>query len=186
MANIPPQLDNVLPGPALLSVNAMCEMAPGIPWSNQILDDLMDTLSNSNIFQGINLSPSVGGITRLDVGLFHQRTKVKGKWKMEISARVYYYCSNQHQRGHESPQSKVTIFPLERTGVKAAIEFLQATVQNIKRRGLCEPCRTLEPPMKRLRIGSSGLCATCLVKKVTIGGDDRQPTTAWQLNRPMI
>jgi hypothetical protein len=166
--NIPPQLDHVLPGPALLSVNEMCEMMPGIPWTNQILDDLVDTLRDTNIFQVNNLSPPVGGITAITVGLYHERTRVKGKRKMEISARVFYYCSAQSHRGHENPATKVTIFPLDRTGVKAAIEFLQATVQNIKRRGMCEPCRTLEPPVKRLRVGNSGLCASCLVKKIAL------------------
>ena len=79
MANIP-QLEHVLPGPALLSVNEMCEMAPGIPWSNQILDDLLDTLSVNNPFvPEIKLSPPINGITRFQAGIFREHTKkVKG------------------------------------------------------------------------------------------------------------
>ncbi len=168
MANIPPQLDNVLPGPALLSVNEMCEMMPGIPWSNQILDDLLDTLGDYNIFPEINFLPPVNGITKIEVGLFRQRMKVKGGWKMEIDARVSYYCGHLNQHGHECPGQKEKIFPMDRTGVKAAIEFLQTSVQDIKRRGLCEPCRTLELPVKRLLVGSTGLCGTCLMKEVAL------------------
>ena len=36
---LPPQLEQTLPETAAASVSQFCEMAPGIPWSNQILDD---------------------------------------------------------------------------------------------------------------------------------------------------
>ena len=167
MANIP-QLEHVLPGPALLSVNEMCEMAPGIPWSNQILDDLLDTLSVNNPFvPEIKLSPPINGITRIQAGIFRERTKkVKGVWQCRIMATVLYYSTdipNEHPA--EMGQKH---FPMDRMGMKAAFEFLRTTVQNIKRRGLCEPCHARERPMKRLRVDGTGLCFTCLLKKAAL------------------
>ena len=44
MANLPPQLVQTLPEIAAASVSQLCEMAPGIPRSSQILDDMVETL----------------------------------------------------------------------------------------------------------------------------------------------
>ncbi len=123
MANIP-QLDHVLPGPAVLSVNEMCEMAPGIPWSNLSLDDMLNDLHRDHICSTIHLSPPVGGITRLHVSLFQHRTKVKKERVWEIAARVTYYCGHQN----ENPGLMMEVFPMVRAGLKAAIEFLKTAV----------------------------------------------------------
>ena len=167
MANLPPQLAQTLPEPAAEMVSQLCEMAPGIPWSNQILDDMMETLKNNATSSKLALSPPVDGITTIEADLFcdYQRVK-KGKTEIcGIRAVVHYYCGRQNQHGSEHPGTFAKSFPMDRTGLKMAIEFLQASVQNVKRRGYCETCLTSEPPLKRLRVGGSGSCSSCVLQK---------------------
>ena len=167
MANIPPQLEQELPETAAAALSQFCEMAPGIPWSNQILDDMLETLkSNSySIPSKLALSPPVDGITKIEANLIRAGQRVKKEWKAEVRAMVHYYCGRQNQHGYEHSGSFEKTFPMDRTGLKKAIEFLQETVQNVKRRGLCETCLASDPPRKRLRVGAAGLCTTCLVTK---------------------
>ena len=166
MANLPPQLVQMLPESAAASVSPFCEMAPGIPWSNQIFDDMVETLKNQNcISSKLALSPPVDGITKIEADLFCDRQKVKKEWKTEILAAVRYYCGLQNRQGYECPGGSEKTFPMDRTGVKKAIEFLQASVQNVKRRELRETCLTSEPPMKRLRVGGSSFCSSCVLQK---------------------
>ena len=142
-------------------------MAPGIPWSNQILNDMLETLKDNRISSKLTLSPPVDGITTIEADLFcdYQRVK-KGKTEIRgIRAVVHYYCGRQNQHGFEHPGSFAKTFPMDRTGIKMAIEFLQESVQNVKRRGLCETCLTSESPMKRLRVGGSGFCSSCVLQK---------------------
>ena len=167
MANLPPQLVQTLPGPAAASVGQLCEMAPDIPWTNQILDDILESLKGDPLYISVArpVSSLVDGITKFDAFLICERHKVKKEMKMEIRAFVRYYCGRQDRHGYEQPTDFEEFFPMDRTGVKKAIEFLQASVQNVKRRGLCQTCLTSEPPLKRLRVGGSGFCSSCVLQK---------------------
>jgi hypothetical protein len=174
MAGLPLQLVQTLPEPAAASVSQLCEMAPGIPWTNQILDDMVEALKDQPCIpsqltlslpvNGIMSSP-VGGITKFEAFLFCARRKVKKEMKTEIRAVVNYYCGVQNQHGIQCPARFEKTFPMDRTGIKKAIEFLQASVQNLKRKGLCETCMTREPPLKCLRVGGSGFCSSCVLQK---------------------
>ena len=164
MANLPPQLERTVPEPAAASIGKFSEMAPGIPWSNQTLDDMLETLRRSHINTKVVLSPPLTGITRIESDLFTQRTKKE--WKSEIFAVVDYYCGRGSSPGYpEHPAHLNKTFPMDRTGLKQAIEYLQSNVQNVKRRGLCETCLAEEPPMKRLRVGGNAFCSKCVLQK---------------------
>ena len=59
----------------------------------------------------------------------------------------------QHSSIAEHPLvTDFKIFPDTPQGAKAAIEFLQASVQYLSRRGFCETCLQLERPKKRSRL----------------------------------
>ena len=49
------QLQNVLPGTAADMVNRCCEMVPGVPWSNLVLDDMLKTLKDSGAIRNEKL-----------------------------------------------------------------------------------------------------------------------------------
>ena len=153
---IPPQLARAIPEDAAAVVQEFCMMAPGIPWSSQILDDLLSTSGNSIIGSRIEFTPPVGGLTKIDADIvLTERSK-----KKKIIAFVNYHCGNDNY-----PNKIEKVFEFDRDGMKAAICFLQETVQNVKRRGLCETCLEGKPATKRLRVGDTGFCSWCLLAK---------------------
>jgi len=147
MANLPPQLVQTLPETAAAAVSQLCEMAPGIPWSNQILDDMAETLKNQGaISSKLALSLPVDGIAKIEADLFCGSQKVKKEWKTEIRAVVHYYCGRQNQHGYEHPGCFSKSFPMDRPGVKMAIEFLQESVQNVKGEDCVRHAWRVSPP----------------------------------------
>ena len=153
---IPQQLARELSDPAI-AIQEFCNMAPGIPWSNQILDDMLETLESEGACTRITTPGK--GLTAINGYLCW----AKARKKKTIVARVtfdWHIC-----QVHQSGQLQQKEFDFDRKGLKEAICFLQQKVQNIKRRGLCEPCNTGEHPKKRLRVGDTGLCASCLLQK---------------------
>ena len=166
---IPQQLGHILSDQAA-AVQEFCNMAPGIQWSNQILDDMLETLGDSCISSKIEMTPSVTGLTQIKADLFTEYRKVGRKeTKKMIRATVAYYSGRDiNSHGLEFPGHFTKLFQSDRAGLKDAICFLQQTVQNLKRRGLCETCLTTERPIKRLRVGDTGLCSTCLLHKAVV------------------
>ena len=152
---IPPQLACMIPDAAGALVQEFCLMVSGINWSSQIVDDMLSTLGNSIIGSRIEFTPPVGGLTKIDADLVTEGSK-----KKKIKAIVYYYCGN-----HNYPNKIEKVFEFDRDGMKAAICFLQETVQNVKRRGLRETCLEGKPATKRLRVGDTGFCSCCLLAK---------------------
>jgi hypothetical protein len=166
---IPPQLAEVLSDHAA-AVQEFCNMAPGIPWTNQTLDDMLDNLDkkgtpseqSNTLYLQSRFDATINGIKLIEVRIMRQGRKVKKTWKRCINAAVYY----EWDRGVMSigPDYDKD-FDFDRKGLKDAISFVQEKVQNIKRRGLCNTCLTAERPRKRLRVGDTGLCSTCLLQK---------------------
>ena len=74
---IPPQLARVIPEDAAALVQEFCLMAPGIPWSSQILDDMLSTLGNIIISSRIEFTPPVGGPTEISAQLLTDGSKKK-------------------------------------------------------------------------------------------------------------
>ena len=146
---IPQQLARELSDPAI-AIQEFCNMAPGIPWSNQILDDMLETLEVLEVVSMRTETPG-NGLTAISGSLFRARTRKKKTFFAMVS---FDFGGIQEKE-----------FQFDRKGLKEAICFMQQKVQNIKRRGLCEPCNTGEHPKKRLRVGDTGLCASCLLQK---------------------
>ena len=87
---IPQQLAEQLSDPAG-AVQEFCNMAPGIPWTNQILDDMLETLGNEKFVVVRNIMlPPVNGLRLLKAHLMTKEVKVKKTTKQYICATVNY------------------------------------------------------------------------------------------------
>ena len=162
---IPQQLARELSDHAA-AVQEFCNMAPGVAWSNQMLDDMLDSLSECSVRTDMKMTPPVQGLTLISVALFRDYRKVKKDvFQREIRAVVSYYGGLKGSRGLEIPNTVEKTFGFDRAGLKDAICFLQRQVQNLKRRGLCQTCLTDERPTKRLRVSDTNLCSHCLLNK---------------------
>ena len=156
---IPPQLARKLSNHAT-AVQEFCNMAPGIPWTNQMLDDMLESLTAEGIVSmRVDMTPPVNGLTSICGTLLICEAKVK----KAIIARATFDW--QAVDIPEKGQIHEKRFDFDRKGLKDAICFVQQKAQNIKRRGLCETCLTAERPRKRLRVGDTGLCTKCLLQK---------------------
>ena len=162
---IPPQLACKLSDHAA-AVQDFCNMAPGVAWTNQMLDDMLEGFAESSVHTEMTFTPPVRGLTKISVWLIKTQRKVKKDvMKNEIRATVHYYCGRNGPFGSEDSNNLSKLVDFDRAGLKDAICFLQRQVQNVKRRGLCEKCLTGERPSKRLRVADTNLCSNCLMNK---------------------
>ena len=154
------QLQNVLPGPAAEMVNSCCEMAPGVPWSNLLLDDMLKTLKDSGAIRNVKMD--VPGFYQIVSAINFETKRVKKVEMEELFAYVAWYKDDV-----PAPEYRIASYaireqlPYTRAGLKEAIQKVQQATADVVRRGPCEEC----PPMKRLRVGNAGVCATCLLKR---------------------
>jgi len=156
---IPPQLACKLSVHAA-AVQDFCNLAQGIPMTNQILDDMLDTLGGEDwplLYTSTTMTPPVNGLTEINASL----KKSKSKKKQYIDASVQYYCDQRPSLWGDRLIMKR--FNFDRTGFKDAICFVQEKVQNIKRRGLCDTCLIRGGSHKCLCVGDTGLCGGCLL-----------------------
>ena len=162
---IPPQLAEVLSVQAS-AVQEFCNMASGIPWTNQMLDDMLETMAIKSCWQVYSdMSPPMNGIV---VNFDIKEEKIGKTVKKFIVPEIGCWGGGS---GAQTPAIYhgdglfTKRFAFDRQGLKQAIEFAQEKTQNMKRRGLCETCLTSERPAKRLRVGNTGLCTKCLLHK---------------------
>lgn len=168
--DLPPQLAEMLPMPAGLSVSRLCEMAPGIAFSAELLDDMLGVLvvptqsaielaSFGGVIECAGLPTGFANGMKIYVGyhVFEHR-RVKNARVQRISANVRTKCPGQDVEFFVGGT-----FTCDRLGMRAAIEFTQRSVNNLKRKGFC-PCWESEPSVKRICIAKTGLCAKCIVK----------------------
>ena len=148
--------------PSATAVQEFCNMAPGIPWTNQMLDDIFETLDeNGSLLVEDKLTPPVKGLTMISAFLV-VCSPVRGKpKKQQIEVSVNSDCDREVFVN----QPDVKFFDFNQKGFEDAICFVQQKVQNMKRRGLCETCLTNKRPMKGLRVGDTDLDARCLLHK---------------------
>jgi len=152
---LPPQLAEMLPGPAALSASRFCELAPGIPFSAEVLDDIL----NAGVTECVALPTGFANGMNILVGyhVFDHRV-VKSVRVKQISATVKTYLA-----GNVSELFVGKTFPHDRSGLRHAIEFTQRSVNNLKRKGFC-PCWEIDQDVKRICIAKTGRCAKCIVK----------------------
>ena len=86
---LPPQLEQTLPQTAAAFVSQFCEMAPGIPWSNQTLDDMVETFKAQSVISKTTTAP---GFAQINASIFRFFKMVKKEEKVELKAHVRY-CS---------------------------------------------------------------------------------------------
>ena len=162
---IPPQLACKLSVHAA-AVQDFCNLAPGIPMTNQMLDDMLQTMAIQRFWQvPSDMSPPVNGLVRIDVYFQIQEEKIGKGVKKIILAAVGCWGGTDRPGTTHGERDFEKRFEFDRQGLKQAICFAQETAQNIKRRGICETCLKRERPAKRLRVGDTGLCTQCLLHK---------------------
>ena len=163
MANLPPQLSRAL-GDAAANVEQFAELAPGIPWSPQILDGLYDQLLDTGDYEvTITTLPGYAKITAA-VACDYKRKGMQG-----FRAHVECYSGipdTPPPYPCEIPyRARNKCFPNSKQGLKDAFEFLKESVNQVARTGFCDDCLALERPRKRLRIQGADVCGECLLKK---------------------
>ena len=161
---IPPQLACKLSDNAT-AVQEFCNLAPGIPMTNQMIDDMLESLQTPIWKVHSDFSPPVDGIVRIDVYFILQEEKIGKSFKKFIRASVACFGGTSSPGTSQGERDFEKRFEFDRQGLKQAICFAQETAQNIKRRGICETCLKRERPAKRLRVGDTGLCTQCLLHK---------------------
>ena len=167
MANLPPQLSRAL-GDAAASVEQFAELAPGIPWSPQILDGLYDQLLNRGRY-GVTIT-TLPGYAKIIAAITCEYKRKKGETVIAgLLADVECYRGipdTPPPRPQEHPYiPKSKFFPNNKQGLKDAFDFLKESVNQVARTGFCDDCLALERPRKRLRIQGADVCGECLLKK---------------------
>ena len=163
-------LASSVPDNVASSIASFCELAPGIPSTQQLLDDMLETMETDAICAR---TTDVPGFARIEAYACKVARKAQGgPVTTELQAKVIFEAGAindappHYQLEYEHPTTAgEKRFPNNRDGMKGALEFMQTTVHNLKRRGLCGQCLAMARPAKRLRIGGSGLCSACLLKR---------------------
>ena len=161
-AAFPPQLATLL-GDAAKNVAAFGEMAPGVPWSNALLDEMLE---------GFDRVEHIYAFDRGDVRVSIQAAE-QGRKTVHRSLQVQVLVkrsTDSWQYGSISGTSPVTlgfdVFTRDRSGLRAALEYARKKVNLFRKTGFCAPCLTAEPPKKRQRLLHASECIHCLTKKV--------------------
>ena len=164
---LPPQLAAALGANAAM-VADMCFLAPGVPWSNQLLDDMLVDLRAGRF--GLTDCDRHG--TSLRVGITLQIVMETRRRPRQETLKAHISVFHPLDRGvrnaaytfwESAPET-----PSDRAGLRKQIEWCQQTANNIFRRGLCNLCyeRNAEQrPAKRLRVGGTQMCSDCLFKR---------------------
>ena len=158
-----------MPESALDLVSRFCEMAPGVPWSNLILDDVLENLKRAQGFEIEKVGEEAVGFHKVRSILQIQETENK-----KPNIKVIVICVQWLKDGPPLDEAsggtyRISIpeyqeqFPHTREGLKAAIQALRQATQNVLRRKPCYEC----PPRKRQRlcVGAAGICGECLVSR---------------------
>ena len=177
---IPPQLANVL-GDAAGNVAGFAELAPGIPASDQILDDMFRDAQDISTCLYVESVDCFEG-TRVEVRIEPEHKK---KVLTGFCADIAYYSGgtwgvgrmvrSRHARDSvwdpSTPANTMVFhtrseFPPTKAGIKQAFDYIKEEVNRINIRGFCAECRNGERQRKRLRVRGAGVCASCVLGKV--------------------
>ena len=117
------------------------------------------------------MTPPVQGLTHFTTYLATKEEKVKKTTKRQIEASVQYQTTKMI---FDVGQIYEKRFDFDRKGLKDAICFMQQTVQNIKRRGICETCNTGERPVS-VYVWSTQACVAvvCFIRQCFAGLETR-------------
>ena len=159
---LPPQLAHLL-GDLAPTVSEYSELAPGIPASKEVFEDMFHMLKH----RCFRSEPT-------NVTDFHVRVSITRNFKKQdvtsLLAAVECYSgvndagpvSNRYELGMTTACKE---FPFTFAGTRAAIHFLAEEKNYAKRRGFCSDCLAQETPKKRLRIAGTKVCGVCVLTK---------------------
>ena len=150
------QLASVLPVGIADVVNGMCEAAPGIPWSDAMLEDMLRDVKVCDID---GPEKDLGHCT---VSCLLEHFK-RGK-KEELVGRVMVSAGERRYIYNYQPYPQ----PATVVGMRKVLEWLQQEVAMIQRRGWCEHCEVGRPtaPIKRLRVQGTDACSRCVLARL--------------------
>ena len=157
---VPPQLAAALPDGPADAISAMLMPAPGAPWSDQLLQDILDDLFKGPdvhsdwyfIGRDADVAAILGhpghrglgdDVTVISAKFLHRPVRRKGQWTSTLTARVFarpngdrdYGLNNWPYREDFGPK------PFTVAGLREAIEWVQQKVAMLKRRnGWCVTC----------------------------------------------
>ena len=184
---LPPQLALML-GDAAINVTEMCNFAPDVPWSKQLLDDILEDLqrlsiSQTQFFSGLEVwvelthSPRTPDfVPSANHAEWQQILDAYGKKPKSIQVAV---CAVVADKDCESILQHHHCFPADRSGLKAALSWMLHEFAVIKRRGPCECC--LKDAIVRLAVGGTTKCSDCLVASAMRGRSENSIQEAAEL-----
>ena len=164
---LPPQLAAAL-GDNAARVADMCFLAPGVPWSNQLLDDMLADLRAGRF----GLTDCDRNGTSIRVGISLQIVMETRRRPRQETLKAHISVFHPLDRGvrnaaytfwESAPET-----PSDRAGLRKQIEWCQQTADNIFRRGFCNLCsegNAEQRPAKRLRVSGTQMCSKCLFKR---------------------
>ena len=159
---LPPQLAHIL-GDLASNVSEFSELAPGIPASKEVYEDMYHYLKRQDICSD---TTSTAGF-RVEANILRI---VKKRVTTSLHAQVECY-SGVKDAGPPSYRYEIgtTVayeeFPFTVAGTRAAIHFIAEEKNYAKRRGFCSDCLAQETPKKRLRIAGTKVCGVCVLTK---------------------
>ena len=156
---LPPQLAAAL-GDNAARVADMCFLAPGVPWSNQLLDDILADLRYSG---SITFLSERGGVVARVMLMAQVQLATRRRPRTETLLATIYTRRSTDAAAQMSLYRDLPDQSFNRAGLRKMIEWCQENVNNVHRRGFCNPCLDGQRPAKRLRVSGSQVCSTCLL-----------------------
>ena len=146
-----PQLAQLL-GPAADAVAAFGEMAPGIPWSNATLEQILEGGVHFRLHEEVE--------DDIEIGLTINEESVRRK---AFVLHVTIQTSRRQRTGTFQAVAEED-FPRSVQGLRQAIELCQKQLAKIRTHGFC-PCYKRAPAAWRsLRVNATGKCGDCVLQ----------------------
>ena len=163
-AYLPPQLAVAL-GDHASSVAELCFIAPGTPWTTQLLDELLADLRSSSVLLAECVANGI--CVRADIQLSSYRAGRKQPTKYELDAHVYAKRGTDEIPLHQWRFFSTSSQPADRAGLRKHIEWCQQTASGVFRRGFCDRCYDKITPARRLKVTGTqdchyGLLSRCM------------------------
>ena len=156
--HLPPQLAAAL-GDQASSVAELCFLAPGTPYSAQLLDDMLADIGGGLTAQ----CEARGTLVRARISRYCLGGTRKRPSREMLTAHVHgKRATDPAWPGafRSTPDQ-----PADRAGLRAQLEWCRRASSDFLRRGFCDACYDLDPPAKRLRVGGSRECARCVFSR---------------------
>ena len=146
-------------------VGAFNELMPGVPWSNELKEELYTQLCREGAWE---VDLQVQGYDKVTVMLLKSSTTYKKVTTHSLEAVVSCFRGvSDHpiypELGYCAARKS---FPNTAGGVVQAFEFIKEAVNHVKRRGFCQGCLGKERPRKRIRMSTGDLCGQCFMQRL--------------------